>query len=135
MSTMRPELSKRNKYWIDKHRYYELKYFCLQYDRWKKGCAINYLHACDASELITQSRQSDIVGNCATRLAQNSYRAELIETTAKEADPYLGWYIFKAVTEGLSFTYLNTVLEIPCGKDMYYDRYHRFFWLLDQKRL
>lgn len=28
---MRPELSQKNPYWIGKHRYYELKHFCLQY--------------------------------------------------------------------------------------------------------
>lgn len=32
---LRPELSKKNKYWIDKNRFYELKYFCLQYPLWK----------------------------------------------------------------------------------------------------
>lgn len=29
---IRPVLSEKNKYYIDKHRYYELKHFCLQYD-------------------------------------------------------------------------------------------------------
>ena len=28
---IRPELSEKNLYWIDRHRYYELKHFCLQY--------------------------------------------------------------------------------------------------------
>ncbi len=27
-------LSKKNKYYISKHRYYELKHFCLQYNEW-----------------------------------------------------------------------------------------------------
>jgi len=43
-------------------------------------------------------------------------------------------YILKAVTEGLSYTYLRTRMDIPCGKDMYYDRYRKFFWLLSQER-
>ena len=31
MATMiRPELSEKNPYWIERHRYYELKHFCLQ---------------------------------------------------------------------------------------------------------
>lgn len=38
MATLiRPELSTKNKYYIDKHRYYELKHFCLQYPEWKKA--------------------------------------------------------------------------------------------------
>ena len=35
MPDIRPELSKKNQYWIDRHRYYELKHFCLQYKNWK----------------------------------------------------------------------------------------------------
>lgn len=30
-TTIRPELSEKNPYWIERHRYYELKHFCLQY--------------------------------------------------------------------------------------------------------
>ena len=41
MSTViRPELSKSSKYWIDRHRYYELKHFCLQYPIWKKAAQL-----------------------------------------------------------------------------------------------
>ena len=36
MNNVKPELSKRNPYKLDKHRYYELKHFCLQYPDWKK---------------------------------------------------------------------------------------------------
>ena len=32
----KPELSKKSKYWIPRHRYYELKHFCLQYPEWEK---------------------------------------------------------------------------------------------------
>ena len=35
-TTLRAELSEKNPYWIEKHRYYELKHFCLQYPIWKK---------------------------------------------------------------------------------------------------
>lgn len=34
---IRPEVSQKNPYWIGKHRYYELKHFCLQYPIWKKA--------------------------------------------------------------------------------------------------
>lgn len=51
-----------------------------------------------------------------------------------DADEELYSYILKAVTEGLSYTYLKTALEMPCGRDAYYDRYRRFFWLLDKER-
>lgn len=36
-TTVRSEISKKNIYWIEQHRYYELKHFCLQYPLWKKA--------------------------------------------------------------------------------------------------
>lgn len=57
-----------------------------------------------------------------------------IDKTAIEADPYLYGYIIKGVTESRSFTYLKTKLGISCGKDIYYDRYRKFFWLLNGNR-
>jgi hypothetical protein len=61
-------------------------------------------------------------------------RIKLIERIAGEADEDLHNYILKAVTEGLSYTYLRTKMDIPCSRDMYYDRYRKFFWLLDNAR-
>ena len=63
-----------------------------------------------------------------------SERIKLIEKTAMEADRYLYGYIIKGITEVKSYTYLKTVLGMPCGKDMYYDRYRKFFWLLSNSR-
>ena len=34
---IRPEVSQKNPFWIGKHRYYELKHFCLQYPIWKRA--------------------------------------------------------------------------------------------------
>lgn len=34
-TTIRAEVSKNNPYYISKNRYYELKYFCLQYKEFK----------------------------------------------------------------------------------------------------
>jgi hypothetical protein len=61
-------------------------------------------------------------------------RIELVERIALETDKYLHDYILRAVTENLSYTQLKTKLDIPCGRDMYYDRYRKFFWLLSEAR-
>ena len=58
----------------------------------------------------------------------------MVERVAKETDDELWFYILKAVTEDLSYNYLKSRLEMPCGKDMYYDRYRKFFWLLSKER-
>ena len=58
----------------------------------------------------------------------------LVRETCYQADPVVGKYIFKAVTEGVSYTYLKTKMDIPCGRSMYFDRYRKFFWLLSEAR-
>lgn len=45
MSIVKPELSKANRYWISKHRYYELYHFCLQYYEWEKEYMYNTIYA------------------------------------------------------------------------------------------
>ena len=77
---------------------------------------------------------SDLTAKYAMKKVYYAERINVIEKAAKEADDFLYPYILKAVTEGLSYTYLKTKLQIPCGRDMYYDRYRRFFWLLDESR-
>ena len=135
-TVIRAEISQRNRYWIDKHRHYELKHFCLQYPNWKKAMCGSYITNSLASYNVGTS--SNIPSDPTSRLAITkmyySERIELIERVAKKTDRYLYNYILKAVTEGLSYTQLKSRLEIPCGRDMYYDRYRRFFWLLSQER-
>lgn len=136
-TVIRPEISAKNKYYIDKHRYYELKHFCLQYNEWKKAYA-----SCCESIIFTSkfdrgpmgSEIGDLTAKYAMKRAQYGERIKMIESLAKEADEFLYPYILKAVTEGLSYTYLKAKLEIPCGRDMYYDRYRKFFWLLSESR-
>lgn len=136
-TVIRPEISEKNKYWISKHRHYELKHFCLQYPTWKKA----YSELEDpgiASSMIERFPSSNIPADPTARIAiKRAYysdRIKLIEKAAKEADEFLCNYILKAVTEELSYTYLKSKLEIPCGRDMYYDRYRKFFWLLSNSR-
>ena len=136
-TVIRPEISKNNKYYIDKHRHYELKHFCLQYPIWKRTYAA-LLDLSIASSYMTGMPSggglSDTTAKSAIRRTYYADKIKLVEETAKEADPYLYEYILKAVTEGLSYTYLRTIMEMPCGRDMFYDRYRRFFWLLNEAR-
>ena len=138
MATMiRPEVSKKNKYWIDKHRHYELKHFCLQYPEWKRAYA-EFSDLSTPLSMMERVTTSNLPGDpTAKRAIMKAYYSEkisLIEKIAVETDRYLSEYIIKAVTENLSYTYLKSRLEIPCGKDMYYDRYRKFFWLLSEAR-
>lgn len=136
-ANVRPELSKKNKYWIDKNRFYELKYFCLQYPLWKKAYELlDGVSVCsyDLTRVSGSSLPNDITANCVEERSIYFERMQTVERAAIDADPYLASYILKAVTEGLSYTYLKSRLEIPCSRDTYYDRYRRFYWLLDSAR-
>lgn len=136
-TNIRATLSPNNKYWIDKHRYYELKHFCLQYPQWRKFYkAIDglILPAVVMDETPRSKSVSDFTAKQAVAKAYYADKIEMVEKAAVQADKDLASYILKAVTEGLSYTYLKSKLEIPCGKDMYYDRYRKFFWILSELR-
>lgn len=136
MSTIiRPDISQKNKYWINKHRHYELKHFCLQYPEWKKTYNSSPNISLSTTNEVSRSNiHSDPTFKEVMRRKRYLERIELIEQIAREADDDLHNYILKGVTEGLSYTHLKHRLDIPCSKDTYYDRYRRFFWLLDKTR-
>ena len=136
-TVIRPEISVKNKYWVEKHRHYELKHFCLQYPAWKKAYreAVNsYISASSLEQNLATNIPSDLTARYAMKKAYYSEKIKLVEKIAMEADSELYEYILKAVTEGLSYTSLRSMFNIPCGKDMYYDRYRKFFWLLSEAK-
>lgn len=138
MATLiRAEISENNKYWIDKHRHYELKHFCLQYPAWKKAYAefddLN-LPLSMIERIPTSDGPSDPTAKRALIKAQYAEKINLVESVAKEADRCLYKYLLKGVTENMSYRCLKAKYDMPCGKDMYYDRYRRFFWLLSKSR-
>lgn len=135
---IRAELSRKNKYYVEKHRFYELKHFCLQYPEWKKAYAEISRGAMYTTSLVKVSSDNrpprDIVAEQAMKRFEYLDKIEMIEQAAIQSDCELHDYILKGVTEELSYTYLNARLGMPCSKDTYYDRYHKFFWILDKMR-
>lgn len=94
---IRPELSDKNPYWIGKHRYYELKHFCLQYPIWKKAYdALDGLSKRPQDlEVFVKSGQltSDPTARCAESRLFFADRMELVEQAAIDASPDLYPYI------------------------------------------
>ena len=134
---IRPEISKRNQYWIDKHRYYELKHFCLQYPVWRRSYdTIDGLSRWNTGFDVYSKLNipCDTTGKCVELRALYFDKMSMVEQTAIETDPVLAKYVFKAVTEGLSYDQLKARLGIPCSRGTYYDRYRRFFWLLNKRK-
>lgn len=134
---IKSELSKKNKYWIDKHRYYELKHFCMQYPEWKRELAsINLVRRGTLSESgsIKTNHNESPVEKYIEKSIYYTERIDIVERTAKMTDEFLGKYILQAVTEGYSYEEIKSKLEIPCCREVYYKMYRRFFWILDRER-
>ena len=102
-TTIRPELSEKNPYWIERHRYYELKHFCLQYPIWKKAyVALDGLSRRPADmEIFSRNRTTgDPTARCAEARSYYLDRMKTVEQTAIATDAELSNYILKGVTEG-----------------------------------
>lgn len=135
MAYLKAELSEKSKYWISRHRYYELKHFCLQYPEWRRLYAdLEFKMEGKIGDGVVSSTISDPTAKLGQMRADLKRAMELVERCALEADPILGKYVLKGVTRGITFVRLQTMEEIPCGKDLYYDCYRRFFWLLSQRK-
>lgn len=130
---MRTEISVKNKYWIPKHRYLELKNFCLQYPDWK--LALNSISFLKANfEISPSGNFSDPTMEIVCKRDYYQQNINLVENTAKEADYTLYQWLIKGITAPYGYDYLKYQLNIPASRDMYYDRYRKFFFILDKKR-
>lgn len=136
-TTIRPEVSKKNPYYINRDRYYELKHFCRQYPIWKK--AYNGLdglsrHPGDLELFSTPNQTSDPTARCVEAREFYLTRMEMIERCARDADPELCDYIMSYATKGDGYSVLKMRDHIPCCKDVFYEAARKFFWLLDKVR-
>ena len=134
---IRPNLSEKNKYWIEKHRYYELKHLCFQYPIWVKAyTALDGLSK--RPDDIVQIQRSNTTGDptlkCVLAMEHYSERIKMIEETVLKTDKILAPYILKGVTQNCTYEYLQTKYNIPCGRSAYYELYRKFFWLLNKAR-
>lgn len=121
------------KYGISKHRYRELRYFCLQYDEWKEQRkALNTPLSAHSITSIskTTGNISDPTAWTAAKLTDLTEKLTLIEQTAIEAHAELYPYILKSVTQEIPYEYMDA----PCGRQQFYKARQRFFCLLSDKR-
>lgn len=127
------ELSIDNPYYISKHRYYELKHYCLQYPEWEHMIRLKLSESLKSSSMLKMDGnkrfKSDKVSEIASLTAHLQHQEEEIFSCCMNADPLIATYIFKAVTEGKSYDTL-VVDGIPCGREYFYIRYRKFFYLL-----
>lgn len=104
-------------YELSRHRFAELKHFCLQYSEWQ--------------ELFKMSDEASLPPP-ETAIPKTAYsRAmDLIETTAMDTCEDLSSYILDSVTHDWSTSRVNP----PCDASTF-DFYRRkFFWLLSDRK-
>lgn len=136
-TTIRPKLSAKNPYAIDKDHYYELKHFCRQYDLWKKRLAYIDLGNVPAA-WIGQEVHSNNVQNPTEKLAilraRYSEKISLVDNALSRLEPLYRSYIKETVVNNRSYNYLHEVEKMPFCKNTFYEQYHKFFWYLSMLR-
>ena len=138
MSDIRPELSKRSKYWIPRHRYYELKHFVMQYPEWSER--VKYIDSMvraknDGFPLCKEL--SDNTAKAVELREQYNKNIAICNEAITKVYPenyIIGNYILLAILEDKSYDKMRAKYDIPLGKDVWYELYRKFFWLLARAR-
>lgn len=110
-------------YGISRHRYLELKAFCLQYDEKKNKISRNR-HQLNSGKLTEYD------------LYQQDVR--MIEAAAVEANPFISEYILKSVTKDAPFEQIEYDAEhgrIPSGKTDFYAIRRCFYDCLNKMQM
>lgn len=138
MSRMRSKMSKKNKWYIDPERYLELLHFCKQYNHMiaSRKSFVELKSGMIKLEPTRKNCKPDPTAEIAIKIVSLDKRISLIEEAAKEAsgpDSDMYEWLMMGITKDISYDNMY-MIGIPCGKDYYYDCYHKFFYILDQKR-
>lgn len=135
MADIRPELSKNNPYWIDRHRYYELKHLCLQYPLWKLySKEIDGMRSGNFPAGKNGTNFSNPVPWAVERREEYTMKMNMVLDAVMLTSPEFSDYIFRAVTQGLKYENLRMMDQIPCCREYWYELYRKFFYILDRSR-
>lgn len=104
-------------YELSRHRFAELKHFCMQYEEWKQQYALQEEQSLPPPE---------------TAIPKTAYlnAIQLIETTAVDTSAILGSYILNSVTQNVSIRQINP----PCDSKTFEFYRRKFFWLLSERK-
>lgn len=81
---------------------------------------------------LVKNTPADPVSEIAVELASLSEKMGNVYEAAIKTDKELHDYILKAVTEGRSYDYMRLNYNVPCGRNVWYELYRRFFFILNQ---
>lgn len=143
----RAKISKKNKYWISKHRFYEIEHHCLQYKEWEdeyKTLKKQGVKGVEYDGMPHGTNAGNPTMNVGMRMAELSSKMDLVKDTVAECDEEIKEkegeensiynHLLVAVTnEGISYNYLNMVMHIRVSEKVYYAARRKFYWLMSQK--
>lgn len=119
-------VSKKNPFWLPKYRYYELKYFCLQFWDWQKRRA-------QLDGIATRENREPTEWEAIER-AELDEKIRKVMTAVRLAAHQYDDYLLTGVTKGVSYDTMAAKKVLPIARDKYYVLYRKFFWLLDAAR-
>lgn len=118
-------------YNISRAKYNELKYFCMQFSEKKQEIQIGKgLKAIVNDGLPRGNGTGHPTENTAVRNVMLQADLDLITDTIKEADEEIYPWLFKNITEGIPYEWM----DVPKGRRQFYEARRYFFYLLAQKR-
>lgn len=135
MPNVRPT-SKWTRWQISKYAFRTAYNYALQYGEWldEYRTALYNLQSPQLNGMPHSGTVSNPTEMLGIRANELKAKTDLIEETVKETDPALFPWLLKAVTnEGVTYNYLRTVMQIPCGKNIYYEARRKFYYLLAKK--
>lgn len=136
MSTrIRPETSKKNPYYISKHRQYELQHFVMQYPEWEEKLReISGLVKvpCTDADKVNPGSTSDITGDTAVLRQLYSRNIDIVVAAAEQTHPIFGIQIVKNIICGVSYCDWSDGKYM--SRDEYYKLYRKFYYILDKLR-
>lgn len=129
--------SKKTGRWkISTHEFYMAMHFAYQYHEWKKELSglTDTSKAIQYSDMPKGNLNPDPTGDLVERREHLVHNVDIVEQSAREADPDLyEWLMLGVTNDGITYESLRTLKGIPCGRKMYYDRRRKFYYLLSRK--
>ena len=136
-TTIRPEVSKNNKWWLPKNRQLELKYYVKQYPAWKTTYEhLGSLSAMDMIRIATAKNPPMVGGSIVEKKVETmvrlSTKIDSVGLALSKVDNVIGPYVLRGIIEDYGYVYFKTKENIPCSKEYYYNVYRQFFWELSK---
>lgn len=137
---VRTKLSVKNPYYISPERMLELRHFVYQYDSWKRWLKdYSFKYGMITYDVIYHDRNickpvEEEVERRDRFLSHIDMVNKTLENSFSEIPDRVLNYILEAITTNKPYEWLRTKHNVPFGKDYYFKRYRKFYWLLDKVR-